>query len=695
MKALVLAALSAAMFGNTNDLSVRVLQNAPDALSVTLPTDESSADVSYKLQGEWSDWVSLAVDNEQDPLLRESELAMFPPLAEAVRIRATDDVTVHPIDIDEGPISYKVAATTNTGTPRILSRDEWGADESLLYRTSSSSSDTDNAKIETGDNGGATEGRIDDCEMAQVNYPHEFKTIGRMTTDETGQRLRWTHEYSPSVKLIAIHHTAVAVGGDKRSGAERVRAIYAYHANNRGWGDVGYHYLVDEDGQIYEGKAGGKSIVAGHAYCNNVGTLGIALLGNFEQEKPTQKQLKALQWLVADLGDEYDIDLDKKVKFHGKTMEPVVGHRDLISTACPGFFIYSAIPQILANAASGDVTASVKLPSRIVATKSSSRTIARRSSSSAKSTPYATGTLTRATRRLLNTKASNLLRRKLGSNAGKEIEDGRAARLAARQKSSSSVRSRRVTSASSVSSASSRRSIRSQNSSSRSSRVTTTTSNIRIRLTRQENGAPSCDAYDLTTLRTKYRGTVACSVIDGKAALINTLTLEDYMLGLAEEPDTEPYEKQRAFAIAARTYALYYMDPNHLRKFPGMPYDGSDSPATFQLYTGKIFEGNNPNWLKAVKSTANQVLMKDGKVIRAPYYSANDGRTRTPEEAGWKNFPFAEIFTSKDDPWCIGDTLRGHGVGMSGCGAKGQANEGKSGEDILTYYYPGTTIKSY
>lgn len=675
--------------------NVHQLESVPDALSVTLPTDESSAEVSYKLDGSWSNWTALEIDNEQDPLLRESNLAMFPPLAEAVRVRTSDGVTVHPIDIDEGPVSYKVAATSNTGTPRILSRDEWGADESLLYRTSSSSNDTNNAKIETGDNGGATEGRIDDCEMAQVNYPNEFKTIGRMTTDETGQRLRWTHEYSPSVKLIAIHHTAVAVGGDKRSGAERVRAIYAYHANNRGWGDVGYHFLIDEDGQVYEGKAGGKSIVAGHAYCNNVGTLGVALLGNFEEEKPTQKQLKALQWLIADLGDEYDIDLEKKVKFHGKTMEPVVGHRDLISTACPGFFIYSAIPQMLANAANGDVTASVKLPSRIVATKSSSRTIARRSSSSAKPTPYATGTLTRAARRLLNTQASNTLRRKLGSNAGKEVEDGVAVRLAARKKSSSSVRSRRFASASSVSSVSSRRSVRSQYPSSRSSRVSTSTNNIRIRLTRQENGATSCDAYDLATLRTKYRGAVACSVIDGKAALINTLSLEDYMLGLAEEPDTEPYEKQRAFAIAARTYALYYMDPNHLRKFPGMPYDGSDSPATFQLYTGKAFEGNNPHWLKAVQSTANQVLMKDGKVIRAPYYSANDGRTRTPEEAGWKNFPFAEIFTAKDDPWCIGDTLRGHGVGMSGCGAKGQANDGKSGEDILTYYYPGTTIERY
>lgn len=165
------------------------------------------------------------------------------------------------------------------------------------------------------------------------------------------------------------------------------------------------------------------------------------------------------------------------------------------------------------------------------------------------------------------------------------------------------------------------------------------------------------------------------------------------MLGLAEEPDTEPYEKQRAFAIAARTYAAYYMNPDNLRKFPNMPYDGDDSPARFQLYEGKTYEARHPNWVKAVKSTAGEVLTLKGQVIRAPYFSADDGRTRTPEEAGWKNFPFAEVFTSKEDPWCAGETLRGHGVGMSGCGAEGQANEGKTGEEILSYYYPGTMLK--
>ena len=54
---------------------------------------------------------------------------------------------------------------------------------------------------------------------------------------------------------------------------------------------------------------------------------------------------------------------------------------------------------------------------------------------------------------------------------------------------------------------------------------------------------------------------------------------------------------------------------------------------------------------------------------------------------------FEAVFASKLDPWCKGLPLAGHGVGMSGCGAKGQAKEGKKAEAILQYYYPQTIIK--
>ena len=205
------------------------------------------------------------------------------------------------------------------------------------------------------------------------------------------------------------------------------------------------------------------------------------------------------------------------------------------------------------------------------------------------------------------------------------------------------------------------------------------------------NGILRIDSWD--RILNRFRGTLECRVIDGQLVLINELPLEEYMAGLSEQPDTEHYEKQKAFAIAARSYAAYYMQDAHT-KFAGMPYDGSDTGVSFQKYSGVGFAERNPQWVSSVRDTQHMVITKNGEIVKAAYFSSDDGRTRSPEENGWNNFPFAEVFSSKPDPWCEGLALRGHGVGMSGCGAKAQAALGETAETILQYYYPQTTLRS-
>lgn len=792
-----------------------------DALSVTLPAESATAQISYLTNGAWSTWQRLEVENEQDPTLLESNMIMFPYAVTQVKLRGTV-TAVHPITVSHEPAHFDVAATREASKPRILSRDEWGADPSLLYRkpspvTSSSSSSVSNDQGDNGDNGGGgtVSQRVKDCNDAVVNWPNEFKTSNHQSKDSNGETLRWARDYSNNIKLIAVHHTAVSVAGDIRTGEERIRALYAFHANNRGWGDIGYHYLVDETGQIYEGKSGGLFVVGGHAYCNNIGTIGVALLGNFDIEQPTQEQMKSLQWLLAYLGDTYDVP-SGNVKFHGKTMPTIVGHRDLLSTSCPGKYAYDALPQVRAHVASGQVDASVTFPSIGRGTYKDSTDERRQkrlenvSSDPAPTfgkqgiSPLGTTTLTGrpgeqalfsmryqagSSRMQEGAKIGEVSRSEQGIGLWQE-KDGAFARIASSvtlpemvpvsgstqlrfkiqypatagsytltiggwtyQIEVSGRRNRAVPTASQfqraeqsssrssvvrVSSASSKRStVAPTYSSSSAGTVQGPSQNIRIKLTQtgqlgilmnngtingsktstsrftlSQNGNNCVTTAGSTTIDNaiirfavnnglvtitddrgsrNLRGTVECRVVDGTMILINELPLEQYMWGLAEEPDTEPFEKQRAFAIAARTYAAYYMNPSS-RKFPGKPYDGSDSPADFQYYKGVDFETSYSEWVRAVKDTEGQVLTKNGQLIRPPYFSSDDGRTRSPSEVGWKTFPFAEVFTSKEDPWCAGMQLRGHGVGMSGCGAEGQANEGKSGEDILSYYYTGTSI---
>jgi hypothetical protein len=176
---------------------------------------------------------------------------------------------------------------------------------------------------------------VKDCLAAQQNFPAEFKTASTVTKDPQGRAYRWPLQYSKDVKLLVVHHSALVVQNDPRPAVERVRALYKYHAMTKGWGDVGYNYLIDEDGKVYEGRLGGKFVVGGHAYCNNIGSIGIVMLGNFEIEQPTDAQTKGLQRLLSSLANDYHIDTSKSVQFHGKKFDaPIVRHRDLLSTLC-------------------------------------------------------------------------------------------------------------------------------------------------------------------------------------------------------------------------------------------------------------------------------------------------------------------------------------------------------------------------
>ncbi len=638
-----------------------------DALSVGLPTQESS--VFVKMEREW---VTLEIEDESDPALRESNLVLFPQAVDTVTVRGDlDGITLHPIRVSKAPMSYALAAETFYRAPQILRRSDWGADDTFLYEGPQVTRSDEPVR---GDNGGtssagaASSNREEDCLLAQKRYPKEFATARTVAKDANGKEYRWAQRYSSSVKLLVVHHTALKVTGDTRPGAERVRALYEYHANNRGWGDVGYHYLIDEDGVIYEGRTGGEGVVGGHVYCGNVGTVGIALLGNFEEEQPTLSQIQSLQWMLDHLAKTYGIDPAKNATYHGKSVASILRHKDLISTECPGYYLSNVITQVRSNVVKGDLLASVKFPVALTKKPLNNMMEARLSTRLADAGEVLSRRFFRAKRLVRtagrqNTTDARLLLMQEQLAAGSNLQKQRAGKEAQRQRIASG-----------------------------SQHPTPNTQHpIRIRLTKEEGSMTSCANFDASPFLENYRGVVECRIIEGSIALINTLPLEDYLAGLTEEPDTEPYEKQKAFAIAARSYAAFYLSPNE-RKFPGMPYDDDDSPVRFQAYGGVTFAERNPRWVEAVRETAGKVIMKNGAVVKTPYFSTDDGRTRTPAENGWKDFPFAEIFSSKHDPWCEGLPLAGHGVGMSGCGAKGQANEGKTAEEILKYYYPETVI---
>lgn len=186
-----------------------------------------------------------------------------------------------------------------------------------------------------------------------------------------------------------------------------------------------------------------------------------------------------------------------------------------------------------------------------------------------------------------------------------------------------------------------------------------------------------------------YRGALEVHWYDGKLVVVNELPLEEYLKGLAEIDPKQHFEKIKAIIVLARSYAKYYMTIGE--KFPGAPYHLSDDPARSQFYLGYGFEQRNVTGKRAVEATANEVVTYQGAVIKTPYFSSSDGRTRSAEEVwGWTNTPYLQ---SVADPGCEGQELRGHGVGLSGCGALYWAEQGKTYKEIIKYYFQGVEVE--
>jgi flagellar hook assembly protein FlgD len=169
-----------------------------------------------------------------------------------------------------------------------------------------------------------------------------------------------TPDYAP-VRMAIVHHTVNGNDYTREQAPGLVRAIYYYHTKSEGFRDIGYNFLIDRYGTIYEGRYGGitQGPVGAQTLGFNTGTTGISIIGNFEIAQPTSASLTALEYLLAWKLDLHHIDPTSTVsmvvgatdKFKaGQTVHvpAIVGHRDLNFTACPGSYLYAQLPAVRA-----------------------------------------------------------------------------------------------------------------------------------------------------------------------------------------------------------------------------------------------------------------------------------------------------------------------------------------------------------
>ncbi|HVM10399.1 MAG TPA: N-acetylmuramoyl-L-alanine amidase, partial [Acidimicrobiales bacterium] len=208
--------------------------------------------------------------------------------------------------VDRPAASPAEAATADARVPAppIISRAQWGADESL-----------------------------------RGSQPPSFSQITR----------------------LSLHHTAAEEGPDP---AATVRAILAYHTKANGWNDIGYNFLVDSRGRVYEGRysreyasnetvtgedAQGRGVTGAHTANNNSGTVGVAVLGDFSSVAPTRAAVSAVEQTFAWKADRHEIDVLGSTQWSTGVRSTLIGHRDASATACPGARLYELLPSIRSN----------------------------------------------------------------------------------------------------------------------------------------------------------------------------------------------------------------------------------------------------------------------------------------------------------------------------------------------------------
>ncbi len=170
-----------------------------------------------------------------------------------------------------------------------------------------------------------------------------------------------------TVKAGFIHHTVNANGYSSAQVPALLRGIYAYHTQSRGWRDIGYNFLVDRFGRIWEGRYGGvgSPVVGAHTLGYNEVSFAMSAIGNFDIAAPPQAVLAAYARLFAWKLSLYNIAANApRVYVKNRWLPAINGHRDVGQTACPGRYLYAKLPYVRTaarsvqnNAQTGRVTA--------------------------------------------------------------------------------------------------------------------------------------------------------------------------------------------------------------------------------------------------------------------------------------------------------------------------------------------------
>ncbi len=300
---------------------------ADDAITVEARTYDGAG---------WSDWTAIEYHDDHGPDPDSDEAAHDRPGTDPLLVGAVDEVQVR-VATDRGaPADMKLAVI----------------DPGQAERTASELPAIDTA-APTGEDAEAPAVTVPESSgelaLAAATYTPKPKIFSRAQwgADESIRDKGSLHYFE--VHAGFVHHTVNANDYTRSQVPGIMRSIYAYHVKSRGWSDIGYNFLVDRFGRIWEGRFGGvdRPVVGAHTLGYNDNAFAMSAIGNFELVRPSQAMLEAYGALFAWKLSLHGVDAASTQQWVGtRNFKGINGHRDAASTACPGKYLYAKIPAI-------------------------------------------------------------------------------------------------------------------------------------------------------------------------------------------------------------------------------------------------------------------------------------------------------------------------------------------------------------
>lgn len=316
--------------------------SAVQTIGVTWPAevDAEGLDLHVRtlVDGEWSEWEAL-----------ESDVSPDSGTAEADNVRGGTEALAVP-DADAVQLSFAASTAGGPDGMRLA-----------LVVPDADASASDQAPV------------VSTMPAAYVRVASASSSLPSASAPALISRAAWgarppvcTPDVASTILAAVVHHTAGPNSYSTVTQAmQQIRNDQAYHIDGRGWCDIGYNFIVDKWGNIYEGRVGSADapVIGVHAGGFNTATVGISMLGDYSTLSPPAAAQESVARVIAWRLGAYYRDPASTISYTtpggensiypagtSLALPTIIGHRDVANTACPGQAGYATLEWLRARA---------------------------------------------------------------------------------------------------------------------------------------------------------------------------------------------------------------------------------------------------------------------------------------------------------------------------------------------------------